>query len=244
MNYPFPATSPYIQTAVLQAVQAIMTGGTLLPNGAIMSIPFQQAQQTLPQLMMSLANGGSNLKMFPQPPSYYGSVLYTNNAQPQPILPQQNYNYLVTPYQNNDNNKSKTRQPKQQQHSNIYNSASFDSYVRRLSWSRLFDHHIRKDSNRKNHNQMSMNYDKQPDSSKKWRSDASVTTTLSSSSSTTSDETIRRVNVVSKPASNVNSKQHARSSLPFKYSSEFIPDIGKLQSQNIKSTDIFTIKKP
>jgi hypothetical protein len=100
-----------------------------------------------------------------------------------------------------------------------------------LSWSRLFDHPSRK--HYKQQNQPSGN------SSKPQRSDSST-----SSSSTTSDETIRRVNVTNKQSSNINFKQQTKGSLPFKYSSEFVPGIGKQQSQKIKSNDVFIIKKP
>jgi len=96
--------------------------------------------------------------------------------------------------------------------------------------------------NIKKHDQAALSYDKKTKLNQSSSTTSSSTTT--SSSSTTSDETIRRVNVTNKPSSNNNSKQQTKGSLPFKYSSEFIPGINKQQTQNIKSNDVFIIKKP
>jgi hypothetical protein len=225
MNYPFSTPSPYIHAAMSHAFQAMMAGGALPPNCVIMAMPMQQAQQILPQLMRNSVMGGGPMT-YPQPPPYYGPSPYTNN----PPLPQQNYNYPIVPYKNSKKKHSHPPQP----HSNIYNSSSFDSYMDDLSWSRLFDHPSRKNyKHQPQQNQTSGN------SSKPQRSDSST-----SSSSTTSDETIRRVNVTNKQSSNINFKQQTKGSLPFKYSSEFVPGIGKQQSQKIKSNDVFIIKKP
>ncbi|CAF0867858.1 unnamed protein product [Rotaria sordida] len=241
MNYPYPPSSPYMQTALTQAVQAIMTGGPVPANCCFMSVPFQQAQQILPQLMRKAAIGNKDPKIFPQQTPYYNQLPYTNNPQTRGRIPQQKYNYPVMTYKNNNNKKiKKPIRQQQQHHSNIYNSSSFDSYMRHLSWSRLFNHHhSRKPLKPKSQDQILVDYDRKSDSSKKQRSNSSTT-----SSSTTSDETIRRVNVTNKPSSNMNPKQQTKGSLPFKYSSEFIPGVGKQQSQNIKSNDIFIVKKP
>jgi hypothetical protein len=228
MNYPFPTSSPYIQAAMTQAVQALMSGGQLPPNCVFMAMPLQQVQQMLPQLMMNPALVGRDQMMYSQPTPYYGQLPYTNNHVPSPP---QNYNYPVVPYKTSSKNKSS------QPHSNIYNSTSFDSYMEHLSWSRIFDRPHRKNSKPQNAEQALGN------TSKKSRSNSSSSS--SSSSSTTSDETIRRVNVSTKQSSNGNSKQQTKGSLPFKYSSEFVPGVGKQQaSQKIKSNDVFIIKKP
>lgn len=243
MNYPFPTSSPYIQTAISQAVQAIMSGGPLPPNCMVMSLPYQQLPQMLPQLMMNPAIGSADPMMFPQQSPYYNSLPYANNPQAHGLIPQQNYNYPVATYKNN-NNKSKKKNH-QQPHSNIYNSASFDSYMRHLSWSRLFDHPSHKNSKQEHQDQKATTKPKATDENKKTdpskiqRSDSST-----SSSSTTSDETIRRVNVANKQASNMNAKQQTKGSLPFKYSSEFLSGNGKQQSQNVKPHDAFVVKKP
>ena len=218
MNYPFPTHSSYMHAAMSQAVQALMSAGPLPPNCVIMALPLQQAQQILPQLMMS-----PDPIIYSQPGAYYGPSPYTNNPLPQPRPA--NYNYPIVPYKPPKKKSSGPQQP----HSNIYNSSSFDSYMHHLSWSRLFDRPSRK----KPKEQASTN------PPKKARTDSS-----SSTSSTTSDETIRRVNVTNKPStSNVDSKQQTKGSLPFKYSSEFVPGIGKQQSQKIKSNDVFIVKK-
>jgi len=236
MNYPFSTPSPYIHAAMSQAVQAIMSGGPLPPNCVVMALPFQQAQQMLPQLMMNSGLCGGDAMIYPQQTPYYGQSLYTNNPQTNALVPQ-NYNYPIVPY---TKSKKKTSQP-HQPHSNIYNSSSFDSYMDSLSWSRLFDRPSRKNSKQQNQDQTSVN------SSKKQKSNSS-TSSSSSSSSTTSDETIRRVNVTNKPSSNNNSKQQTKGSLPFKYSSEFIPGGAKPKSNKkeskVKSDDIFVVKKP
>jgi len=213
--------------AMAQAIQAFMSGGPLPPNCFIVAIPFHQAQHILPQLMMSTALFGGDQMMYHQQSSYYGPSPYTSNPQQLALEHQQNYNYPIVPYKQS---KKKTSHPKQP-HSNIYNSTSFDSYMEKLSWSRLFDRPSRKTAQQK--------------TSKKSGSH-------SSSSSTVSDETIRRVNVANnQPITNTNSKQEqeqqqqTKGSLPFKYSSEFVPGINKQQekSQKIKSNDVFIVKK-
>jgi hypothetical protein len=240
MNYPFSTPSPYIHAAMSQAIQAMVFGCPLSSNCVLMAMPFQQAQQILPQLMMNAARGGDPI-IYPQQTPYYGpspyannfSSPYTNNLPPNALAPQQNYNYPIVPYKESKKKSSYPQQP----HSNFYNSSSFDSYMENLSWSRLFDRPSRKNSQPKNQEQTSIK------TSKKSRSDSST-----SSSSTTSDETIRLVNVTNKPSSNIDFKQQTKGSLPFKYSSEFVPGIGKQQqqhqSQKIKSNDVFIIKKP
>lgn len=220
MNYPFPTPSPYMHAAMSHAVQAMMAGASLPPNCMIMAMPMQHAQQMLPQLMMNA-----------QQAPYYGPPSYINNHQPHAQPAPQNYNYPIVPYQKTKKRSSHPQQP----HPNIYNSSSFDSYMHHLSWSRLFDRPSRKNNKPQNSNQTSA------ETSKKARSTSSSSS--SSSSSTTSDETIRRVNVTNRPAANLDGKQQTKGSLPFKYSSEFVPGIGKQPSQKIKSHDVFFIKK-
>ncbi|CAF2389889.1 unnamed protein product [Rotaria sp. Silwood2] len=241
MNYPYPTSSPYMQATMSQAVQAIMTGGALPPNCLFMPMPFQQAQQILPQLMMTSGIGSKDPNVFPPQTPYYNPPPYSNNPQTRGRIPQKNYKYPMVTYKNNNNNNNKkSKKPiRQQHHSNIYNSSSFDSYMRNLSWSRLFHRHPQKSSKQRSQDHTTVNYDKKSNSSKQQRSNSST-----SSSSTTSDETIRRVNVTTKQSSNINPKQQTKGSLPFKYSSEFVPGIGKQQPQNIKSNDIFIVKKP
>jgi hypothetical protein len=228
MNYRFSTNSPYIQAAMAQAVQALMNGGPLPPNCVVMAMPpYQQAHKMLPH--------GADAMMYPPQANYYGYP-YANN--PQSHYPS-NYNYPIVSHKKNNNNKSK-KNPRQQAapHSNVYNSSSFDPYMRHLSWSRLFDHHPRKNSKQQNQEQNALHFDEKSNTSKQQRSDSST-----SSSSTTSDETIRRVNVSHKQSSHSSTKQQTKGTLPFKYSSEFIPGMGKQQSQKVKPNDIFLVKK-
>lgn len=211
MNYPYPTSSPYMHAAMSHALQAIMSGPPLPPNCVLMAMPIQQAQQILPQLMMNAP--------------YYGQRMpYKKNSRTPP-----NYNYPVVSYKNQKKKPAATGQP----HPNIYNSSSFDSYMRHLSWSRLFDRR----STRKTGKQPTPPI---PDPLKTPRLNSS--TSSSSSSSTTTDETIRRVNVMNKQPVNLDLKQPIKGTLPFKYSSEFLPGLGK-QQQKIKSNDVFFIKK-
>ncbi|CAF1563036.1 unnamed protein product [Rotaria magnacalcarata] len=242
MNYQFQTSSPYVHAAMSQAVQSILNGGPLPPNCLVMSVPFQQVQQMLPPFMMKPPFGDIDPKVFPQQIPYYNLSPYLNNSQARAIMPQQNYNYPLATYKNNANinNKKSKKTNHQQPHANVYNSASFDSYMRHLSWSRLFDHSSRKTFKQQNHDEAPINYEKGSNSSKNQRLNSS-----SSSSSTTSDETIRQVNVSNKQSSNIDPKQQTKGTLPFKYSSEFVPGVGKQQqSQNIKPNDVFIVKKP
>ena len=164
MNFPYSNPSPYIQAAMAQAVQAMMSGGPLPPNCVVMSIPYQPGQPIYPQLIMG-ATGANALdgSMFPPtnpffPPTNVTSpfptnpqtralVPFANNGQQVPT----NYNYPIV-----SNNKSKKKSKKtnrHQPHSNIYNSSSFDTYMKDLSWSRLFDHHSGKTSNQQQQQQ-------------------------------------------------------------------------------------------
>ena len=244
MNYPFATPSPYIQAAMAQALQALMSGGPLPPNCVVMAMPYSQGQQMLPPMMMNGATGpAADPIHYPSPMGYYGQVPlspYTNNPASRAVVPHSgnnapNYNYPVVSHKDSHKSKKKTT-THQQPHSNIYNSASFDSYMRHLSWSRLFDHPPRKNSKEQNPGVINQdgNAAQNPRSS----------STGSSTSSTTSDETIRRVNVTNQQASNVSSKQQPKGSLPFKYSSEFVPGAAKQPSQKIKSNDIFVVRKP
>jgi len=242
MNFPYSNPSPYIQAAMAQAVQAMMSGGPLPPNCVVMSIPYQPGQPIYPQLIMG-ATGANPLdgSMFPPtnpffPPTNVTSpfptnsqtralVPFANNGQQVPT----NYNYPIV-----SNNKSKKKSKKtnrHQPHSNIYNSSSFDTYMKDLSWSRLFDHHSGKTSNQQQQQQQKTaqdsvsigTQDEKSNASKQQRSNSSS----SSNSSTTSDETIRRVNVTSQQTNHLNGKGTTKGSLPFKYSSEFVPGLAK-----------------
>jgi hypothetical protein len=295
--------SPNIQSAMVQAMQALMSGGPLPPNCFVITIPIQQAHQMFPQLMLNYASGGSGggAMMYPQ---QYGQIYQpqvspyqaiqapyqaiqapyqaiqapyqtaqaphqaiqvpyqgiqapyqaiqapSNAPVPYSNYYPQGYNHPVVPY-NDFNNKSKKksrygRRDPSQPH-NVYNSSSFDTHMDNLSWSRLFGHHH---STRKN--QAALSYEQKPGASKKRQEHTANTLTSTTSSSTTSDETIRRVNVLTKPptGSSVSSKQQPKSSLPFKYSSEFIPGTNKQQfpksnkkDSKIKSDDVFVVKK-
>jgi hypothetical protein len=230
-----------MQAALNQAVQALMSGGTLPPGCVIMAIPYPQAPQMIPQYMMNSPIAGPDPMIYSQQQQpYYGPSPYTAVPPSHGVPPQQNYNYPIVPYKGDKNSKKKPQQH-QQPHPDIYNSTSFDSYMDGLSWSRMFDHRSHKNSKQRNHDHASINYDKKSNSSKKQRSNSG-----SSSSSTTSDETIRRVNVsTNPPLSHTNSKQQTKGTLPFKYSSEFVPGAGKQQQpQKIKSNDVFFVKKP
>jgi hypothetical protein len=263
--------SPYIQNAMAQAMQAIMAGGPLPPNCFIVTLPMQQVPQMLPQLMMNYAPSGGAMMFSPQP-SYYGQVYppqlgpYQNNQPSNALVPysnyyppgyEQNYNYPVAPYHDSDHKSKKKhghgKKNRSEPHSNVYNSSSFDSDMRDLSWSRLFSTHHHHHS--KKQDQAALSYDKKTKQQNQSSDSLTSTSTSSSSSSTTSDETIRRVNVSTKQPSapsSLSSKQQTKGSLPFKYSSEFIPGIGKQQQAQrsnkkeakFKSDDIFVVKKP
>ena len=217
MNYPYPITaSPYIQAAMSQAVQAYMIGAPLPSNCTFMAM---QLPSVLPSTL------------------YYTPSPHTH--PPAPRRPQ-NYNYPIVPY-----TPSSKKKPPQQPHSNIYNSTSFDSYMESLSWSRLFNRPSRKNA-RPQRQQKAQTEAQQ--AQKQTRSDSSSSSS-SSSSSTASDETIRRVNVINNQLpTNDNLKQQTKGTLPFKYSSEFVPGLNgqphHIQSQKIKSNDVFIIKKP
>lgn len=154
---------------------------------------------------------------------YYAQRTYTKNTRHQPTPPKQNY--PIVSYK-------KLKRKPVQPHPNIYNSSSFDSYMHHLSWSRLFDRPSRKKNVKPS---IPAEVPKAP------RLNSSSSS--SSSSSTTSDETIRRVDVTNKPSTNPDPRQQINGTLQFKYSSEYIPGIGKQQSQKLKPNDIFFIKK-
>lgn len=276
MNYQY-SMSPYIQAAMAQAMQAIMSGGPLPSNCVIVTIPFQQAQQMFPQLMLNYASGGSGGSAISQQQSYYDQGYqpqinpYQYNQPSNALVPYSNfyspnynpnYNYPVVPYGGpHTKSKKKNRRSKQnplQPHSNVYNSSSFDTDMRNLSWSRLFGtHHPRRHSKQASKDQSALSYDQK--SKRRTQSAGSSTSSSSgSSSTTTSDETIRRVTVSTKPPlvpTTSSLKQQTKSSLPFKYSSEFVPGIGKQQQQQqqsqksnkkevkLKSDDVFVIKR-
>ena len=246
MNYPFATAPPYIQAAMAQAVQAMMSGGPLPPNCLVMSLPYQAGQPVFPSMMMApQANAGQDPMIYSQGATIYGpSALgaYNNPAAPRAIVPFTRqtppvYNYGSLSHRTKGKSKNKMSS---QPHSNIYNSSSFDTYMRDLSWSRLFDHPQRKNSKQSTQDASTTQNDEKSNSSKKQRSNSGN----SSTSSTTSDETIRRVNVANQAtASNIPPKGTTKGSLPFKYSSEFIPGIGKQQSQKVKSNEGSNVKK-
>ncbi|UJR10522.1 hypothetical protein I4U23_014725 [Adineta vaga] len=240
MNYPYSTSSPYIQAAMSQAVQAIMSGAPLPPNCLVMAVPYQQVSPMMPQIRMNPAMSAKDQMILSQKSPYYGPSPYRNPPSTTRAPPPQTFNYAVVPFMNKPKSKAKNRQPL---HSNLYNSSSFDSYMRNLSWSRLFHHRpSQKTSKRASDDEPAANSDKKTSSTKKQQSNSSLSSSSSSSSSssTTSDETIRRVTVTSRPPSNMNSKQQTKGSLPFKYSSEFLPGIGK---QQVKQNDVFIINK-
>lgn len=237
MNFPFQAASPYIQAAMAQAVQAMMSGGPLPPNCVVMTIPYQSGQPIFPPMMMGGSAAGTvDGSIFPPSgpffgaattPSPYGAVPPTRALVPfapngQPTA---NYNYPIV---SKKSKKKAKKQSRNQPHSNIYNSSSFDTYMRDLSWSRLFDHHSTKNPKQASQEEPSIaTQDDKSSASRKQRS----TSSSSSTSSTTSDETIRRVNVNNQQNNNLAGKQTTKGTLPFKYSSEFIPGVVKGQQQ-------------
>ena len=255
-----------------QAMQAMITGGSLPPNCYVMTLPVQQAQQIFPQLMMATASVGGTM-LYAQPPPYYGQLY------PPPMAPyaghhhhqqQQQYPNALVPYSQPHaqaypqypnypavSYKKSKRGARSQPHPNVYNSGSFDSRMDNLSWSRLFGRpHDRQHSGRANRDSTALHYDSKSLSSKQQGNYSESTSSTSSSSSsgssttTTSDETIRRVNLANKQAAgSASSKQQTRGSLPFKYSSEFIPGTGKPRSSHRdvgkhRSDDIFIVKHP
>lgn len=276
MNYPYPLT-PYIQNAMAHAMQAIATGGPLPPNCFVVAIPMQQpSPQIYPQMMMNYAPGAGAM-MYPQVQPY--GQLYQPQIGPYPINPPtnapapyyalgygQNYNYPIVPYygpqQQQYGSKKKTRRGKQNRnnpHSNVYNSSSFDTDMNNISWSRLFGTHHQK-SKQTNSNQAALNYEGKGQQRKQSSSSSTSSSTSFTSSTTTSDETIRRVNVTTNPPSGPtsSSKQQTKGSLPFKYSSEFVPGTGKQQQQQqgpppppkapkkevkLRSDDVFVVKR-
>ena len=277
MNYPYPI-DPYIQNTMAQAMQAMISGGPLPTNCFVVALPMHQAQQMFPQMMMNYAPGAGAM-MVPQVQPY--GQLYQPQIGPYPIGPPsnalapyyppgygQNFNYPLVPYygpqQGQKRLTKKNRRGKRNRnepHSNVYNSSSFDTDMSNLSWSRLFGNHHHRRSKRTNSDQAALNYDGKGQQ-RGNSADSSTTSTSSStsftSSSTTSDETIRRVNVTTKPPAgpSSSSKQQTKGSLPFKYSSEFVPGTGKQQGPpppasqkstkkevKLRSDDVFVVKK-
>ena len=221
MNFPYSTPSPYIQAAMAQAVQAMMSGGPLPANCVVMSIPYQPGQPLYPQLMMGAAGAPSvDGSLFPPANPFFGATTSPTRALV-PFSPP-NYNY---PLVSNKSKKKSKKTHRHQPHSNIYNSSSFDTYMKDLSWSRLFDHHSSKTTTKPPAQDAASvaTPDDKSNVSKKTRSDS----TSSSTSSTTSDETIRRVNVTNQQAAHLNGKPTTKGSLPFKYSSEFVPGLAK-----------------
>ncbi|CAF0841627.1 unnamed protein product [Rotaria sordida] len=200
---------------------------------------------------------------------------YPNNQQSNALVPysnyhsqgyHQNYNYPMVPYVDY-NNQSKRKDHygknyRSEPHSNVYNSSSFDSHMNNLSWSRIFGRHHPHVKQRQ-HEQGAIGYEQKPTSSKQQQQQqqqqqtytthsltlSSLTST--SSSSTTSDESIRRVTVSTKQPVELSSskQQQTKGSLPFKYSSDFVPgnEKQKLQKSNrrdthLKSDDVFFVK--
>ncbi|CAM4746798.1 unnamed protein product [Rotaria magnacalcarata] len=292
MHYPY-SISPYIQTNMAQAMQAMMGGGPLPPNCVILAMPMKQAHQMFPQLMMNYGSGsgggggggGGGVLALSQPPSYYSRIYqpqigpYPNNPQSNALVPyssqyaqgyNQNYNYPIVPYTDHSSKSKRKHRPgagyRSEPHSNVYNSSSFDTHMENLSWSRLFNHHHhhhhhhhqhhQHDSKQRQKNQGAISYEPKGAPSKAQQPKAGNARTLStlsstSSSSTPSDESIRRVTVTVKPPTDMSMPQpQTNGSLPFKYSSEFVPGSGKQSSQKlhkkdtkVRSDDVFIIKK-
>ena len=288
MIYPYSA-SPYMQNPIALAIQAIMSGGPLPPNCFVTTIPIQQAQQMFPHIIANYGIGAGPFMYNQQSAYYgqiyqpqFGQYPYNPFPQPQPpppppsnvIVPytnypppqvyEQNYNYPVVPYDysNNHGSSKKHRHAKRNSnvpHSNVYNSSSFDSDMRNLSWSRLFaGQNHRGQSKHHSSNQTAISYNNkgkhQNDSSDTFTTTTTSSSSDSGSTSTTSDETIRRVNVMKnqQSAPSTASKQQTKGSLPFKYSSEFVPGNNRHQHKSQKSTrkeskvrtdDVFVIRK-
>ena len=263
MNYLYPV-SPYIQATMGQAMQAMMIGSPLPQNCCVFTVFTKPMSSMFPQPTLNYVSGRGET-MYSQPPSFYSQLypphigLVQNNQQPTTLVPysnyhsngfNQNYHYPMLPYIDYKNQfKKKTPHDKAyhlQPHSNVYNSSSFDTDMNNLSWSRLFGHHH---SKQQKLNSNTLNYEQKIALSKNQQA-LSTNSFSSSSSSTPSDETIRRVNVSSKPQPAVSFlKQQPKGGLPFKYSSELIPRMGRQQQQSnkkplkIKVDDIFIIKK-
>ena len=268
LNMFHPYSAPvHIQTAMAQAMQAMMTGSPLPPNCYVMSIPIEQAHQMLPQLMMNPVRVAPGQMFYPNFPNQYDRYQplpiapYVDYSRQNALLPYSNYNWQ--PYQPNYNypmldygKLDKTRKHEKKRnpgepHSNVYNSSSFDSHMENLSWSRLFGHARQiRSSKKENSNQAALEYEKKATPSKKATAQ-SLGRSSSASSTTTSDETIRRVNISTQPTGNeTTGKDQTKGSLPFKYSSEFVPNQGKNLSQknvkketNLRSDDEFIIQR-
>lgn len=267
-----------MQNTMAQAMQAIISGGPLPANCFVVALPMHQAQQMFPQMMMNYAPGAGAM-MLPHVQPY--GQLYQPQMGPYPIAPPsnamlpyyppgygQNYNYPLVPYngpqqgQNGLNKKSRRgKRNRNDPHSNVYNSSSFDTNMSNLSWSRLFGTHHHRRSKRTHSDQAALSYDGKVQQRGSSSDSSTSSSTSFTTSSTTSDETIRRVNVTTKPPagpSSSSSKQQTKGSLPFKYSSEFVPGTGKQQGQpsgntsqkstkkevKLRSDDVFVVKRP
>ena len=261
--------SPYIQAVMGQAMQAIITGAHLPSNCYVMSIPIEQAQQMFPPWLM--ANTATPM-IYAPPVSYYGqsyppmSTPYMDYPQSNALVPYtnaynppfhaQNYNYPMIGYNKSKKKGRYRRKTHSEPHSNVYNSSSFDTHMENLSWSRLFGnhhHHHHRQSYYGTRDSATPSYDHKTNPSKKMtRRDRH----RSSSTSTTSDETIRRVNLSAQQAATTSSsskqQQPTKGSLPFKYSSDFVPGTGGKQStkktnrkeERLRSDDVFVVQNP
>ena len=258
--------SPYVQSTMAQAMQAMLTGAPLPANCYVMSIPMEQAQQMFPQVMTGGVSGFGGPLMYAPPPSYYGQGYPGISVTPYPLgnalVPYgQHYgqgygqvpNYPMIDYAKSKKKGRRGRKAHSEPHSNLYNSSSFDSHMENLSWSRLFDrHHRRSHSQPNKRHSNALSYDQKSGSSKQRTATRSASLSSSGSSTTTSDETIRRVNLSTKqPSTSSAPKQQTKSSLPFKYSSEFVPGVGGKQSSQksskkegkLRSDDVFVVQK-
>ncbi|CAF0891526.1 unnamed protein product [Didymodactylos carnosus] len=132
---------------------------------------------------------------YSQYPPYIG---YNGAAQPNnyPIVPyQEQHQYYDIPRYRGRKSRGQShhRERSRAQHSNIYEEESFDSQMRNLDWSGLFNQHGQKPA---------IGYRRSHASSS-----SSTSKSSSSRSSTTSDETIRRVSVSRSRPTDVNRKQ-------------------------------------
>jgi hypothetical protein len=275
---PLPPNCYVVSIPMQQAQQMFPQMMNYAPGGGG-AMTYPQQQQQLPYYGQFYQPPANPYQPYPlqfgpyqqSPPS--NALVPYSNYYPQAYDP--NYNYPVVPYHDpNSKSNKKNRHGKKNRtepHSNVYNSSSFDTDMRNLSWSRLFGtHHQHRQPKKQGSDQAALRYDQK--NKQRGKSSDSFTTTSTTSTSTTSDETIRRVNVSNKqPSSSTaapsssSSKQQPKGSLPFKYSSEFVPGTGKQQQQQqqpppssqqppqppkptkketkVKSDDVFVVKK-
>lgn len=249
-----------MQSAMAQA----MHGMALPPNCFVLSLPFDGG---IPQMLMNSIPGGTSPMVYSPYPTYYDRfypysfspyqdlsanravIPYTNQFSPVFQSPQ--FNYPMLDYNQHKNQKTPGKVGHNGMHSNVYNSSSFDSHMENLSWSRLFGHQRKVHPSKAiGHRQAAIDYQNKGNGAKKQPGQTGSRSS-SMSSTTTSDETIRRVNLATKQASNpATLKNQTKGSLPFKYSSDFVPGSAKKSPKktspkdpNLRSDDEFVVQK-